>query len=99
MNPNLHVPTADIARFCQSHGVRALALFGSATRADFREDSDVDVLIDIKRETRLGFVALQKMRDDLSSMLGRPVDLVTRDGLNRHIREAVLEEAEIVYAE
>jgi len=99
MNPNLNLPANDLARFCQSHGVRQLALFGSATRDELRDDSDIDVLIDLKREARVGFVALQKMRDELSAMLGRPVDLVTRNGLNRHIRDQVLREAEVVYAE
>lgn len=99
MNPNVRLPADDLARFCQSHGVRELALFGSATRVDFDEDSDIDILIDLKREARVGFVALQRMQDELSAMLGRPVDLVTRDGLNRHIREQVLREAEVIYAE
>ncbi|MBI5329148.1 MAG: nucleotidyltransferase domain-containing protein [Betaproteobacteria bacterium] len=99
MNPMLHLPDGEIARFCRAHAVRELALFGSATRADFHEDSDVDVLIDLKSEARIGLIALQRMRDELSVILGRSVDLVTRNGLNRHIREGVLKEAEVIYAE
>jgi predicted nucleotidyltransferase len=42
---------------------------------------------------------LQRMRDELVSIFGRPVDLVTRHGLNRHIRDQVLREAEVIHAE
>ncbi|OYY94176.1 MAG: nucleotidyltransferase [Hydrogenophilales bacterium 28-61-23] len=99
MNPNLHLPNEVIARFCREHAVRELALFGSVVRADFREDSDVDILIDLKDEARVGLVTMQRMREELSVIIGRSVDLITRNGLNRHIRDDVLKEAEVIYAE
>jgi len=99
MNPNLHLPNEVIARFCREHAVRELALFGSVVRTDFREDSDVDILIDLKDEARVGLVTMQRMREELSVIIGRSVDLITRNGLNRHIRDDVLKEAEVIYAE
>lgn len=99
MNPQVRISREAIAGFCRAHAVRELALFGSATRADYRADSDIDVLINLKHEARVGLVALQRMREELEAILGRPVDLLTQDGLNRHIREEVLSQAEIVYAE
>lgn len=59
------------------------ALFGSAVRSDFRQDSDIDVLIDLAPDTRIGQIALQQMRDEIARLFGRPVDLLTRGGLNR----------------
>ncbi len=44
-------------------------------------------------------VALEKMRDELERILGRRVDLLTRNGLNRHIRDEVLRNAETIHAE
>ena len=99
MNPQLHIPREAISNFCRAHDVRELAIFGSATGDDFGADSDVDVLIDLRPEARIGLVALQKMKDELAAIFGRPVDLVTRAGLNRHIREDVLRQASIVYEE
>jgi predicted nucleotidyltransferase len=97
--PQLLLPKLELTAFCQSHAVRELALFGSAVRDDFRDDSDVDVLIDLRPGARLGLVGFQQMRDELSRLFGRKVDLVTRAGLNRHIRDQVLQEARIIYAE
>jgi predicted nucleotidyltransferase len=99
MNPQVNIPHAAIRDFCRSHAVRELAIFGSAVRDDFNPDSDIDVLIDLAPDSRVGLVALQKMRDELAGIFGRPVDLLTHNGLNRHIREQILLDAEIIHAE
>ncbi|MBK6402394.1 MAG: nucleotidyltransferase family protein [Rhodocyclaceae bacterium] len=99
MNRQLTIPRTAISEFCRVHGIRELAIFGSAVRNDFNPDSDVDVLIELAPDARIGLVMLQRMRDELVSIFGRPVDLVTRHGLNRHIRDQVLREAEVIHAE
>jgi hypothetical protein len=44
----LAVPDEVVAAFCDRHGIRRLAVFGSALRDDFRDDSDVDVLVEFQ---------------------------------------------------
>jgi hypothetical protein len=75
-----------------------LALFGSVLRQDFRHDSDVDVLVQFESEARVGFLTLARMARELSSILGRRVDLVPQDGLKLLIRDKVLAEAEGLFA-
>lgn len=99
MSIRIPIPQPEIREFCRTHGVRELALFGSALRDDFSADSDVDVLIDPAPEARIGLVTLQRMRDELAAIFGRPVDLLTRAGLNPNIREDVLREALVIHAE
>lgn len=99
MNTRLSIPQAELQAFCRAHAVRELAIFGSAVRGDFGADSDVDVLIDLAPEARVGLIALQRMRDELARIFGRPVDLLTKNGINRHIRDAILREAQILHAE
>ena len=55
--------------------IQRLALFGSWARGDAREDSDVDVLVEVDPSIGLRFVDLG---DDLEKALGRRVDLVSR---------------------
>ena len=43
MTPRIPIDEARIARICESHGIRRLALFGSVLRDDFGPESDVDV--------------------------------------------------------
>lgn len=99
MTPQVSVSRSAVRDFCRAYAVRELAVFGSALRDDFGRDSDVDVLIDFAPGARIGLVTLQRMRDELAGIFGRPVDLLTRNGLNRHIRDEILREVEIIHAE
>ena len=99
MNLQLHISQPDLQEFCRSHAVREIAVFGSAVRGDFGPDSDVDVLIDLAPEARVGLIALQRMRDELTRIFGRPVDLLTKNGINRHIRDDILRSAQVIHAE
>lgn len=99
MTLQLPIPRDAIRTFCRTHAVRELAVFGSAVRQDFGAGSDVDVLIDLAPGARVGLVTLHRMRDELSGIFGRPVDLLTRAGLNRHIRDEILASATVIHAE
>jgi predicted nucleotidyltransferase len=97
---NLEVSRDKVADFCRRHHIRKMAFFGSVMREDFRPDSDVDVLVEFEPEHVPGFIALYGIEAELSAVLGgHKVDLVTPGFLNRRIRDRVLAEAEVAYAE
>ena len=85
-----------IAELCRRHHIRWLALFGSALRDDFGPESDVDVLVEFEpgHVPGLGFFGIQ---DELSALVGRPVDLNTPRCLSPLFRDQVLAEAEVQY--
>ncbi len=97
MKPNIDVSSHVIADFCRRHHIRKLSLFGSALRADFRPDSDIDVLVEFEpgHTPGLAFITIQ---DELSQLLGREVDLNTPASLSRYFRERVLQDAVVQYA-
>jgi uncharacterized protein len=68
-------------------GVRSLALFGSVARNEAREDSDVDILIDL--EPPITFDRYMDVKLYLEEQLGSRVDLVTWKALKPQIRENV----------
>ncbi len=92
----ISIPKERIAEFCRKHHIRKLALFGSVLRDDFRPDSDVDVLVEFEPGKTPGW-AFFAMQDELSQVLGYPVDLNTPQCLSRYFRDEVLAEAEAVY--
>lgn len=98
MTVNIAIPEAELQAWCRRYRVRRLSLFGSVLRADFSSQSDVDVLVEFEPEAAVGFLTLSRMARELSALLGRPVDLVPRNGLKPAIREAVLREEQVLYA-
>ncbi len=86
-----------ITDICKRYFVAELALFGSVVRSDFGSDSDVDVLVEFKKDAPIGFIAYAGLAEELSSALGRKVDLVSKVGLKPRIRKPVLDSAEVIY--
>lgn len=99
---SLNIPHGRIAEFCRKWQVRELALFGSVLRDDFGPESDVDVLVAFEPEARRTFFDLVDMQDELAEVFGRPVDVVSRRGVehsrNRFRRQAILDSARVIYA-
>ena len=81
----------EILRLAASRGARNVRVFGSVARGEAREDSDIDLLVDIELgRSLLDVVGLWL---DLQELLGRKVDLLTEGGVNRHLRARILAEA------
>ncbi len=100
MNPQIYIPKERLASFCQSRGIRWLAIFGSALRPDFGPDSDIDVLVEFEPGRIPGLLGMARMERELSDLLEeRKVDLRTPEDLSCYFRASVLEEAEVQYAE
>jgi predicted nucleotidyltransferase len=96
----IHASSEEIAAFCRAHHIRWLALFGSVLRDDFRDDSDIDVLVEFAADHPVTFFDLYRIEEELSCLFGgRKVDLVTPASLHRLIRNLVLPLAEVQYAE
>jgi uncharacterized protein len=93
------IPRKKIAEFCKRWGITEFALFGSALRADFRPDSDVDVLVSIDPRAHIGLFEIAEMIIELEDMFKRHVDLVEKEGLrNPYRRSEILNTARVVYA-
>ncbi len=71
-------------------GVISIGLFGSVARGEEREDSDVDILVELRRPA--GYLTLVKVQLRLEELLERRVDLVPRKALRPELRERILEE-------
>lgn len=99
MRRDLPIEQDKISDFCLRWKVAELCLFGSVLRDDFDpESSDVDVLIEFLPGAGLDFFELLEMNDELATLFGRPVDLVTKRSLNPRLRESVLTSSQVVYA-
>ncbi len=85
-----------VATVCRRNHIRRLAFFGSVLRADFRPDSDIDVLVEFDPGHVPG-LSFFSMEAELGRLLGRKVDLHTPASLSHHFRDQVLSEAEAAF--
>jgi len=92
------IDKTQLAELCRRWQIRELAIFGSALRNDFSPESDVDVLAEFEPEAHIGFLALAGAARELSSLFGRKVDLVPKNGLKPRLRGQVLAAAEVLFA-
>ena len=74
-------------------GVKSLKLFGSVVRGEARPESDIDILVEFSRP--IGLLAFVRLKQRLTELLGRPVDLVTPEALKPPLRDGILHEAKM----
>jgi len=74
----------------KSYGVKRVGLFGSYIRGEMKEDSDVDISVEIEKDiSLLDFVGLKQ---EIEEVLGKKVDLVEYDTIKPLLRERILNE-------
>jgi uncharacterized protein len=74
--------------------IRQMGIFGSYVRGTQRDDSDLDILVDLDRA--IGLMALVGLKQDLSDTIEIEVDLVTKDSLERRTGQRILSEVVIL---
>lgn len=91
-----------IRDFCRRWKIVEFALFGSVLRDDFGAESDVDVLVTFEPDATWSLLDRMRAQDELSDLLGRPVDLINRrgveEGKNPFRRKNILRDAHVIYA-
>ena len=82
----------DIFRLASKYGVFNVRIFGSAVRGEEGKESDLDLLVELEPDRSL--FDLGGLQEELQSLLGCDVDIVTEKGLHWYIRDQVLNEAQ-----
>jgi len=98
MHPALNLDEETVARVCETHHIRRLALFGSQLKGTARPDSDVDLLVEFFPDAHPTLLDLAQIEIELSQALGgRKVDVRTPQDLSHHFRDEVVRTAEVQY--
>jgi len=96
---NIDVPLEILEQFCTKNRIKKLSLFGSILRNDFRQESDIDVLVEFEKNGVPGLLGISRMERELSQIFGgRKIDLRTPEDLSKYFRQQVLSTAEVQYA-
>ena len=72
------------------YGVKKAGLFGSCVRGELREDSDIDILVELA--SALSLLDFISIKLDLEDTLGRRIDLVEYSTIKPRLKERILKE-------
>jgi uncharacterized protein len=72
-------------------------LFGSYSRGEATQHSDIDLLVELDYSEPIGLAFIQ-MRLDLETLLAQKVDLVSARGLSKFIAPIIHQEKQLIYA-
>lgn len=76
-----------------TYHVEKIGVFGSVARGENTDTSDIDVLVEFSEP--IGMFKFIKLEEYLSELIGKKIDLVTKNALKPAIKEDILQE--VVY--
>jgi predicted nucleotidyltransferase len=90
-----------LKELCQKYDIKTMYVFGSASSDDFKEDSDIDILINFKEG-----ISIEKYTDNyfelhykLEELFNRKIDLVTENSLaNPYLKDSIDKTKKLLYA-
>lgn len=84
-----------LIEICRQNDVAKIGVFGSVARGEATDQSDIDLLVYFsKRKSLLALVALERQ---LTTALGRKVDLLTEAAISPYLRPRILREVQVIY--
>jgi predicted nucleotidyltransferase len=87
--------TARLIEICRQNDVSKIGIFGSMVHGDFSAQSDIDLLVEFsRRKSLLALVALERQ---LTTALGRKVDVLTEAAISPYLRDRILKDVEVIY--
>ena len=90
---------SELKRLCQLNRVKSLYAFGSATRDDFDDNSDIDLVVDFDESDPYKYTDLYfALKAELEKLFRRQVDLIEERGIkNRFFRQELDKTRILIY--
>ena len=85
-----------VAEIAPKYNLKKVTLFGSRARGNFREDSDVDLIVDFPKNT--GLLKHVMLQQELEDIFGLTVDVISRGGIKGSLIENEIEKEIEIYA-
>jgi len=87
--------TEKLIQICRQNDVAMIGVFGSMARNEATEDSDIDLLVKFSKGKSL--LTLVRLEREISTALGRKVDLLTKAAISPYLRDRIKRELKVLY--
>jgi predicted nucleotidyltransferase len=90
-----------IKQLCEQYNVRTLSAFGSVTRDDFRENSDLDFAVDFNENDPFEYTNLYfELKNKLEKLFERHIDLIEHRAIkNQHFKKELEQTKVLIYGQ
>ena len=89
--------TQQIAEYFKTQPVLKAWLFGSYSRGEQRDDSDLDLLVKFDRSQPIGLFTYIRIRRELEELLGCKIDLVEEGTLRPAVQKTANCDLKVIY--
>ena len=80
------------AELKEKYGVKEIGIFGSYVSGEYKEKSDLDILVEFEEDAKIGLLKFVNLENYLSDLIGFKVDLVEKSALKPRIGKNILGE-------
>lgn len=84
-----------IISYLKRYNPNKIGIFGSVARGEESANSDIDILVDFNHKVTL--FDLGGIKQDLSELLKRPVDIVTERSINKKLKSHILKDLKVIF--
>jgi len=86
----------EIQELCKSNRVKSLFAFGSVTREDYSDNSDIDLVVDFEENDPMKYTDLYfHFKDQLENLLKRQIDLLEERAIRNKIFKRQLDNTKV----
>lgn len=84
-----------ISPILKEYGIKRAAVFGSVSRGDDSPKSDIDIMVSLGKP--MGMFLYMSLIREMENKLGRKVDLVTENSINKFVRPYIQSDLKVIY--
>ena len=95
----MNLSTADkllLQQFFTGRPVKRAYLFGSYARNEASAKSDIDIMVELDHSKPIG-MQFFTFQSDIENLLQKKVDLVSSEGLSRHVKPFIEKDKILIY--
>ena len=86
-----------IKKLCKQYKVKSFSAFGSVTRDDFKDDSDLDFVVDFEENDPFKYTDLYfQLKENLENLFQRQIDLIEERGIKNQFFRKELDSTKVL---
>ena len=93
------LPMEKVRTYCETQPIATLSLLSAAFTDWLRPNTDIGMLVEYLPDATITYIDMARQERELAKIIGGAIDLRTANELERTVKQQILEEATLVFAQ